>query len=77
MSSVGTGATTAALAAQVPVEEKKEIPGAFIETPANENQTFTVKPIPATAGGGNPIKLAPGEPVPDRTRPGVPFSASL
>jgi hypothetical protein len=32
---------------------------------ADENQTFSVNPIPATAGLGNPIQLAPGEPVPD------------
>jgi hypothetical protein len=32
---------------------------------AAEEPTFSVDPIPATAGAGNPIKLAPGEPVPD------------
>ena len=66
MSSVGPNATTAALAGQVPKEEDKSaIPGAFVETPANEDQTFSVKPIPATPGLGNPVKLAPGEKVPD------------
>ena len=41
-------------------------PGAFPETPANEEeQTFSVNPIPASQGTGNPIQLAPGEKVPD------------
>jgi hypothetical protein len=31
---------------------------------APQEQTFSVNPIPATAGAGNPIKLAAGEPVP-------------
>ena len=30
-----------------------------------EQKSFSVTPIPATAGAGNPIHLAPGEPVPD------------
>lgn len=30
----------------------------------NDLQQFAVNPIPATEGAGNPIKLAPGEPVP-------------
>jgi hypothetical protein len=30
-----------------------------------ENQSFSVNPIPATAGLGNPIHLAPGDKVPD------------
>lgn len=46
------------------------MPGAFPETPAvespgSEPKTFNVNPIPATQGLGNPIKLAPGEPVPE------------
>jgi hypothetical protein len=46
------------------------IPGAFpmtpaAETPGSEPQMFNVNPIPATESAGNPIKLAPGEPVPD------------
>lgn len=51
-------------------KSQESVPGAFPETPAaetpgSEPQTFSVNPIPATAGLGNPIKLAPGEPVPD------------
>jgi hypothetical protein len=60
----------------VPKESEKTksqdslVPGAFpmtppAETPQSEAQTFNVSPIPATAGLGNPIKLAPGEPVPE------------
>ena len=30
-----------------------------------ENQSFSVNPIPATAGLGNPVHLAPGDKVPD------------
>jgi len=30
-----------------------------------EQKSFSVTPIPATGGAGNPIHLAPGEPVPD------------
>jgi hypothetical protein len=65
MSSTGPTATTAALAGQVPKEEDKSaVPGAFIETPATEPSSYGVNPLPATAGGGNPITLAPGEKVP-------------
>jgi hypothetical protein len=66
ISSAGPNATTVAMAGSVPKEESKpDVPGAFVETPGNENQTFSVNPIPATAGLGNPVKLAPGEKVPD------------
>ncbi|KAG9185824.1 hypothetical protein G6011_07155 [Alternaria panax] len=79
MSSAAPESTTAALAGAVPKESDKEtktdasnspVPGAFpetpyAETPGSEPQTFNVAPIPATSGLGNPIKLAPGEPVPD------------
>jgi hypothetical protein len=42
------------------------VPGGFPETPAaNDVKEFSVNPIPATEGNGNPIKLAPGEKVPD------------
>lgn len=40
-------------------------PGAFPETPANEEQSFSVNPIPASGTEGNPVQLAPGEKVPD------------
>ena len=47
-------------------EQPRSTPGAFPETPAaTDNQTFSVNPIPASEGAGNPINLAPGEPVPD------------
>jgi hypothetical protein len=54
IATVGAGATTAAMAAQVPKE-----------TSVPEPETLSVNPIPATAGIGNPIHLKPGEPVPD------------
>lgn len=76
LSSAAPASTTAALAGAVPKESEKTkssdslVPGAFpetpaVETPGSEPQTFNVAPLPATSGLGNPIKLAPGEPVPD------------
>ena len=48
-------------------EQPRSTPGAFPETPADssDEQTVSVNPIPASEGAGNPINLAPGEPVPD------------
>lgn len=48
----------------------EELPGAFpltppAETPSTEPQAFSVNPIPATEGLGNPVKLEPGEKVPE------------
>lgn len=69
IATVGAGATTAGLAAAVPKESEKaattSAPGAFPETPAAEPSSFSVNPLPATEGAGNPIKLAPGEKVPE------------
>ncbi|KAI1081123.1 carbohydrate-binding module family 48 protein [Whalleya microplaca] len=72
MSSVTPDSTTAALAAGVPLEKKAENPsdgpGGFPETPAAEpdkSGDFGVKPLPAADGALNPIKLAPGEKVPE------------
>ncbi|KZF19616.1 carbohydrate-binding module family 48 protein [Xylona heveae TC161] len=68
ISSAAPGSTTAELAKGVPLEKPTpgaEIPGFFPETPVNEASDFSVKPIPATEGAGNPVKLAPGEKVPD------------
>jgi len=63
LSTVTPDATTVALAGAVPKESaKQDIPD---ETPGAEQQTFSVKPIPATSGIGNPIQLQPGEKVPD------------
>lgn len=42
-------------------------PGAFPETPAataDEEKQFSVNPIPASSGTGNPISLAPGHSIP-------------
>lgn len=78
MNSVSADATTAQLAKDVPLEKdvKEEtaapsesksdvMPGVFPETPADElNKPVGIDPLPAAAGGLNPVKLAPGEPVP-------------
>lgn len=67
MSGVTPDSTTAGLAANVPKEEPNgNIPGTFPETPAQEAENvLSVNPIPASEGIGNPIKLNPGEKVPD------------
>ena len=65
MSGVTPYSTTAALAANVPKEPKEDVPGSFPETPGLESeQTFSVDPIPASGGYGNPVSLKPGEEVP-------------
>lgn len=72
MSNVTADSTTAQLAKDVPLENNKaekkpeELPGTFPETPAaNElNNPIGISPLPAAAGAVNPVKLAPGEPVP-------------
>lgn len=67
MSGVTPTSTTATLAKDVPKEAagSSDLPGTFPETPASEPAAFSVNPIPASEGAGNPIKLAPGEKVPD------------
>ncbi|KAG4428890.1 hypothetical protein IFR05_015627 [Cadophora sp. M221] len=75
MSGVAPTSTTADLAKDVPLENEKaplektgssDLPGAFPETPAAvEKGDFSVNPLPAADGAVNPIKLAPGEKVPD------------
>ncbi|KAI1116330.1 hypothetical protein F5Y14DRAFT_78106 [Nemania sp. NC0429] len=76
MNSVGPDATTVALAADVPLEKEavagtteEGVPGAFPETPAaadpKDEETFRVDPLPAAGGAVNPIKLAPGEKIPE------------
>ena len=43
------------------------LPGAFPETPANEPESFSVNPIPASSGFGNPVRLQPGDKVPEHS----------
>ncbi|KAL9639839.1 MAG: hypothetical protein Q9204_000945 [Flavoplaca sp. TL-2023a] len=79
-SGVTPESTTAKLAGDVPKEPSQapsneatgsqtasssDLPGTFPQTPANEDSAFSVNPIPATSGYGNPIDLQPGEKVPD------------
>ncbi|KJZ72461.1 hypothetical protein HIM_08130 [Hirsutella minnesotensis 3608] len=40
-------------------------PGGFPGTPAEENKTIGINPLPAAVGGINPIKLSPGEKIPE------------
>lgn len=75
MNSVGLDSTTGQLAKDVPLEKDNKtetetkpegLPGTFPETPAADdlNKPIGISPLPAAAGAVNPIKLAPGEPVP-------------
>lgn len=65
LSSAAPESTTADLAKQVPLEKKGNLPGSFPETPSKEPEQFSVNPIPASKGASNPVKLQPGEKVPD------------
>ncbi|KAL8950085.1 MAG: hypothetical protein Q9222_003849 [Ikaeria aurantiellina] len=75
ISGVTAQSTTATLAGEVPKESSKgadsaesassDVPGTFPETPYHEVSEFSVNPIPASSGHGNPIDLKPGEKVPD------------
>jgi len=76
MSGVAPTSTTSELAKNVPLEKEKapleqngssDLPGAFPETPALEEKSdeFSVNPLPAADGAVNPIRLQPGEKVPD------------
>ncbi|KAK3383953.1 hypothetical protein B0T24DRAFT_70351 [Lasiosphaeria ovina] len=69
ISSAAPESTTAQLAGAVPLEEAKDnltAPGGYPETPAADaNKEFKVSPLPATEGALNPIKLEPGQKVPE------------
>lgn len=70
MTGVTPSSTTAALAKDVPLEKpssgSSDLPGSFPETPGVADKgEFSVDPLPAADGAVNPIKLAPGEKVPD------------
>ena len=73
MSTVTPSATTAGLAKDVPLEKaplehtgSSDLPGSFPETPAaTERGDFSVNPLPAFDGAVNPVKLAPGQKVPE------------
>ncbi|KAF2439549.1 carbohydrate-binding module family 48 protein [Karstenula rhodostoma CBS 690.94] len=77
LSSAAPESSTAALAGAVPFQNRhlqtpanEDLPGAFpltppAETPSQEPQAFSINPIPASEGLGNPVTLAPGEKVPE------------
>ncbi|KAK6332620.1 hypothetical protein TWF730_004280 [Orbilia blumenaviensis] len=95
ISSVGPASTTAALAAEVPLEvvakkeepivpeatkavvapedlptpDPKSVPGYLPDTFEKDevDQVVSVNPLPASETAGNPIELAPNEPVPPTT----------
>ncbi|KAM0557053.1 hypothetical protein ACHAPJ_005316 [Fusarium lateritium] len=65
--------TISALTSEQPTEDEKlplatpsDIPGGFPATPAYElDKAIGINPLPATEGAGNPIKLDPGEKIPE------------
>lgn len=88
LNTVTPSSTTAAMAAEQPIENKpteqktlgdeptqdeklpletpSDIPGGFPATPANElDKAIGINPLPASEGAGNPIKLEPGEKIPE------------
>lgn len=71
MNSAAPDATTAALAAEAPLEKKEEkpdgLPGTFPETPALdlEKKELSINPLPAAPGAVNPVQLSPGDKIPD------------
>ncbi|KAF5232985.1 hypothetical protein FANTH_12736 [Fusarium anthophilum] len=51
---------------KLPLETPSDIPGGFPATPANElDKAIGINPLPASEGAGNPIKLEPGEKIPE------------
>ncbi|EPE08216.1 carbohydrate-binding module family 48 protein [Ophiostoma piceae UAMH 11346] len=64
ISSAAPESTTAALAKDVPLEEP--VAEKTAELPAELNKEIKlINPFPAAPGGINPVKLAPGEPIPE------------
>ncbi len=74
LSSAAPESSTAQLAKDAPLEKAdkpSDLPGTFPETPLNDaDKEFKVSPLPAAEGGLNPIKLAPGEKIPDAFKAG-------
>lgn len=72
ISTVTPQSTTAQMASEQPIEKTEgiatpsDVPGGFPGTPDTElDKSVSVNPLPAAAGAVNPIKLEPGEKVPD------------
>ena len=65
ISSAAPDSTSAELAKQAVQERGGNVPGSFPQTPQNDTEEFSVNPIPASSGHGNPVQLRPGEKVPD------------
>ncbi|KAI9167287.1 Cruciform DNA-recognizing protein 1 [Paramyrothecium foliicola] len=76
LNTVTPTSTTAKLAGEQPLEKDSlerepqatpsDVPGGFPATPADElNKPISINPLPAAAGAVNPIKLEPGEKIPE------------
>lgn len=65
ISSAAPQSSATELARDSPLGNRGEVPGTYPETPAKEQEQLSVNPIAASSGMSNPVKLKPGEPVPD------------
>ncbi|KAL6878549.1 carbohydrate-binding module family 48 protein [Trichoderma novae-zelandiae] len=72
ISTVTPQSTTAGMASEQPIDKPEgaatpsDLPGGFPATPSAElDKPIGVNPLPAAAGAVNPVKLEPGEKVPD------------
>ncbi|KAI9813316.1 MAG: hypothetical protein M1827_004258 [Pycnora praestabilis] len=71
ISSAAPDSTTSELAKDASLENRhglsgpSTIPGNFPKTPGTEPEEYSVDPLPATSGSGNPVNLRPGGKVPD------------
>ncbi|RMJ23889.1 hypothetical protein PHISP_05228 [Aspergillus sp. HF37] len=65
ISSAAPDSTSAELTKQSLQERSGNVPGSFPQTPLGDSEEFSVNPIPASSGIGNPTQLRPGDKVPD------------
>lgn len=65
ISSAAPDSTSAELTKQSMQEQNGDVPGSFPAAPMKDPEGFSVNPIPASSGIGNPVQLRPGEKVPD------------
>lgn len=65
ISSAAPDSTSAELTKQSLQERSGNVPGSFPATPVRDPEEFSVNPMPASSGMGNPVQLRPGDKVPD------------
>lgn len=67
ISSAAPDSTSAELTKQSLNEQDRNLPGSFPQTSQKDPEEFSVNPIPASSGFGNPIQLKPGQAVTDHS----------